>query len=339
MSGDVRTHDGNYDPKNIQDMRNLVKFEEALINRLDVDHKGFVTPEQLQAATKDSHLSKNEQTVAEIMLRTQDDLRYQRTGILPGITIEQPVMAFGRREHQARPDAVLDQPIQGADKSKNISHNDLKEFENALNRFDKGVEMAKTFPFTVADDILAKYGVGKGDDRKLMPSGVWQGVQELSSKQENFNKGLSKIDLTPLEKEELDLLKATQVQVRTQLQAIEAARSSASPRHAEVMELIADVPLDQLDLVNNASTVMHGWLGNPAINETFKVLHPEVKTDFRPEYFTGHRWSDEPIEDPTKVPARPLPRASEGGMAPAPADGGTLSPGSEPDSRTKKKTN
>jgi len=90
--GNGKAHGHSVDPTN-QELSQLNKIAadgEKLVAKMDSTHRGFVTPDELFKATKDTHLSAAERKTAGELYKLQEELRYERLGILPSLEMPPP---------------------------------------------------------------------------------------------------------------------------------------------------------------------------------------------------------------------------------------------------------
>ncbi len=240
----------------ISEMHNLCKSEESLINKLDMkEHRGYVTDDQLKAASTDKLLSAAERHTAEVMLQTQDDLRYQRLGYLPRSPFDGPA-AYDPGQ-RPRPDLHTSA---GTDREK-ITLADVKTFDKTLTT--ENARLHDKIFVDYSQDIMNKYAKAE-PGKRLLPSEVWSAVDSLSKKP----------NLSKDEKEELDILKYSQEQMRAMYPKGPAPTDHHSPAYREYMDRLDRIPMHFSDLMGNADKVMTAQFDDKAIWDTYGKLHP-----------------------------------------------------------------
>jgi len=136
----------NETSKQLHDFFLTVLAGEDLIDKLDKNPRHdrsnrSLTEDELIAATKDKHLSKEERRTAKQLLLIEDDLGYQQSGALPSA----PVLFDGTKN------------LPPSDSKREITKAELNCFENLsvrlMNANDAGMDSAK-----LAKDVMDKFG-------------------------------------------------------------------------------------------------------------------------------------------------------------------------------------
>jgi hypothetical protein len=310
----VETNHGN----DVQQMHTLAKAEDALINRLDTKHLGYVTPDQLTRASHDKSLTKDEQHTAQIMLRTQDELRYNRLGYLPSMQMGDSTTSGGQaiaddgkpeaappkhEQKKGQPDSPMNMDpnadaaasVQPPDSKPNaydaaiaavaapsrpwaaihqttgdhntdkkaITKSDIKSFNEAVGYLDLAQDMVKRGPDKLAQDIMDKYAKEE-PGKRLLPRDVWGAVDALSHKK----------DLTKLDKEELEILQATQTQMREMYPTGKEPTDHKSAAYKNYIAKLEAIPASKSDLVTNIHQVIDQDRFSPAVAASNYALHP-----------------------------------------------------------------
>ncbi len=277
-------------------MHKLATNEEALINRLDINHKGFVTPDQLKAAEGDKSLTNSERHTAKMMLDTQQDLRYQRIGYLPSLDIADSRAEL--RDINGRPYPKE----QAKDKSDKIYLSDVKSFDSSLTRERDAREAMSENKDIMVTHMMKKYATGE-HGTKLTPSDVWSGVDTLSHK----------TNLSTSEKEELTILKFTQQQMREMYPKGPEPSDHSSAAHKAYINQLAKISLDVNDLSDNISYCAPENNGNDAIANTYGVMRGEAPLSGKPPApRTGDAVGAPVANAGPDQPVEPLPPASTG---------------------------
>lgn len=271
-------------PKNhYAEMHATAKAEESLINRLDIHHHGFVTPEELKLAEGNKGLSAADRHLAAVMLQTQEELRYERLGVLPSLHLGEPAFSMSVTD---RPPPKAEVQAKDKDQSNHISVDDVKRFDAAVSREQSllnGMDQLKT---GLGNDIMAKYAKAE-PGKRLLPSEVWSAVADLSKK----------ADLSPVEREELSILKYTQAQMREMYPHEKEPADHNSQAHKDYMKALQAIPISKSDLGMNASYVETTDLYNPAINYIASGLYQEQQIPMVPQVTHGD--GSPPMAPPT----------------------------------------
>jgi hypothetical protein len=160
---------------------------------------------------------------------------------------------------------------------------DVKAFDRAVDRLSMARDMQSRGPHQLSKDIMTKYAK-EDQGKRLTPSDVWSAVGSLSEKPH----------LTRVEKEELDILKATQNQMRAMWPSGGEPANHHSRAHQNYVEQINRLPLAEADLTRNVNDVIDQYQGNRAVYDTLAVVR------------NGHHQMIEGDRSPM-VEARPLP--------------------------------
>jgi|GEM_PF-5032400 len=263
---------GDPSPKpDVVKLHKIAQDEEHLIDRLDTRHLGFVTIHQLLDATRDKALTPAERKTAETMLRMQDDLRYQRLGYLPSVGLSGgdtagPASALpdgassggspiSGRSEIARPYPRINEPGGPTDDhSDHISMNDVKNFDAGVSRLNLARDMRELGSEYMAVDIMKKYAKHE-PGKRLWPDEVWGAIDGLSKKK----------NLSMVEQEELEVLKATQIQMR-QMWPQEPADHKSS-EYKRYLAQTNDLPISSSELIRNAQAVTNQYMNNAGVDD------------------------------------------------------------------------
>jgi len=261
---------GDPTPKaDVVKLHKIAQDEEHLIDKLDSRHLGFVTIHQLEDATHNKSLTPAERKTADLMLQMQNDLRYQRLGYLPqvqlsgGDSASPPPTASGAdggstaspSGEPMRPYPAINEPGGPTDDhSDHITKNDVKAFDAAVTRLNLARDMRELTPEYLATDIMKKYAL-KEPGKRLCPDEVWGAVETLSKKK----------DLSMVEQEELEILKATQIQMRKMWPKEPADHNS--PEYKQYVAATNHIAIPRDELIGNAGAVMDQYLYNEGVDD------------------------------------------------------------------------
>lgn len=138
-------------PKQVWNVFNTVLAGEDLLDKLDKngnhDINGkVVSEEDLKRATNDQTLSPSERRTAQQLLLMEEDLHYQKAGLLPAA----PVLFDGPKTSSSKPDMH------------EITSGDLAQFEFHATDL-MSVQSSGLNANTLATDLLQKYGHAEGN--------------------------------------------------------------------------------------------------------------------------------------------------------------------------------
>ncbi len=285
----------------LKEMHQMCLVEESLINKLDMkDHRGYVTDDQLKAASLDKNLSASERHTAELMLKTEDDLRYQRLGYLPHSPFDGPV----EYSPWDRPKPELHSTA--GEEGRRITLDDVKSFDKSLTVAASKVH-DKNYVY-YSDDIMDKYARVL-PDKLLLPSEVSHAVDTLSKKP----------NLTKDEKQELEILKYSQEQMNEMHPKGPEPTNHQSVAYHQYKDNIGKIPMTSLDLLRNSNAVMTAKFDPTPIWDTYSKLHPmgALSPNPNPNEGTG---GDREANDGPPAPAAPADNKRHGsGGRPGPA--------------------
>jgi hypothetical protein len=161
-------------PKQAWNVFNTVLAGEDLLDKLDKNsshdsnHK-VVSEEDLKRATNDQTLSPSERRTAQQLLLMEEDLQYQKAGLLPAA----PVLFDGSKTSSSKPDMH------------EITTSDLEGFEFYAVKL-MNVQSSGLNTNSLATELLQKYGepVGNTDTQShltISPSDVDRAIYKLDS--------------------------------------------------------------------------------------------------------------------------------------------------------------
>jgi hypothetical protein len=184
-------------PKQVSNVFDTVLAGESLLGKLDKDsshdinHK-VVSEDDLKKATNDQTLSPSERRTAQQLLLMEEDLHYQKAGLLPSA----PVVFDGSKTSSSKPDMH------------EITSGDLDQFEFYAVKL-MGAQSAGLNADTLATDLLQKYGQPGGNTDTLShltisPLDVDRALDKLNSEPFTSMANVEIVGLTALKEQMKD---------------------------------------------------------------------------------------------------------------------------------------
>gem|GEM_PF-5722592 len=291
--GNGKSHGHSVDPTN-QELSHLNKIAaegEKLVAKMDSNHRGFVTPDELFKASKDTHLTAAERKTAGELYKLQEEIRYNRLGVLPSLevpphgsdTVSQlgraagdagKALSQGAKAQKLGAETVGEAAgsllgaagggslagaalaMAGREVLDSISVRDVKGFHQDVNNAITGKDIKRLGGEAVARDIMAKYG----EHGQLDQAQTQKALAALHGKK----------SLTSMERDEVNVLEAVR---RHQLvsAAMAAAMSINDARGSGAAQEKAKI-VDSGTLAKIANSQADRELHNRAVVEATHVL-------------------------------------------------------------------